>query len=255
MARGRGRRPDDDLAAALEEERREQLRREDERRRGRATRRAGAGRRRADDAGCPGLAATPRPGTPTTRWTSLPGWSRRPAAPSRGGPTQRRDHPDPATFFGRGKAAELADARTDPGYDLLVVDSELSPSQQRNLEKRIDGPVLDRPGPDHRDLRAARQHPRGAPPGRACPAGVPAAAPGRRLVATWSDRSAASARAAALVSARSSLTAAWCATGSPRSSGRSPRCAPTARALRAGPAGSGRRWSRWSATPTPASPA
>ena len=59
---------------------------------------------------------------------------------------QRRDHPDPATFFGRGKAAELADGRIDPGYDLLVVDSELSPVQQRNLEKRIDGPVLDRPG-------------------------------------------------------------------------------------------------------------
>ncbi len=59
---------------------------------------------------------------------------------------QRREHPDPATFFGRGKAAELADARVEPGYDLLVVDSALSPVQQRNLEKRIDGPVLDRPG-------------------------------------------------------------------------------------------------------------
>jgi GTP-binding protein HflX len=56
---------------------------------------------------------------------------------------QRRDHPDPATFFGRGKAAELAESRTEPGYDLLVVDSALSPVQQRNLEKRIDGPVLD----------------------------------------------------------------------------------------------------------------
>jgi len=59
---------------------------------------------------------------------------------------QKRDHPDPATFFGRGKAAELAESRTEPGYDLLVVDSALSPVQQRNLEKRIDGPVLDRPG-------------------------------------------------------------------------------------------------------------
>ena len=59
---------------------------------------------------------------------------------------QRRDHPDPATFFGRGKAAELAETRTEPGFDLLVVDSALSPVQQRNLEKRIDGPVLDRPG-------------------------------------------------------------------------------------------------------------
>ena len=60
---------------------------------------------------------------------------------------QRREHPDPATFFGRGKAAELAEARRDGmPYDLLVVDAALSPVQQRNLERRIDGPVLDRPG-------------------------------------------------------------------------------------------------------------
>jgi GTPase len=69
--------------------------------------------------------------------------------------TQRREHPDPATFFGRGKTAELAEARRgqdgdgEPSarpYDLLVVDAALSPVQQRNLERRIDGPVLDRPG-------------------------------------------------------------------------------------------------------------
>ncbi|MCC6173884.1 MAG: GTPase HflX [Chloroflexi bacterium] len=59
---------------------------------------------------------------------------------------QRREHPDPATYFGRGKAAALAEERLEPGYDLLVVDAALSPVQQRNLEKRIDGPVLDRPG-------------------------------------------------------------------------------------------------------------
>jgi GTPase len=65
---------------------------------------------------------------------------------------QRREHPDPATFFGRGKAAELAavrSGRAEPPaqpYELLVVDAALSPVQQRNLERRIDGPVLDRPG-------------------------------------------------------------------------------------------------------------
>jgi len=68
---------------------------------------------------------------------------------------QRREHPDPATFFGRGKVAELAEARAGRGepaahpsepYDLLVVDAALSPVQQRNLEQRIDGPVVDRPG-------------------------------------------------------------------------------------------------------------
>src|SRR5215208_7010169 len=68
---------------------------------------------------------------------------------------QRREHPDPATFFGRGKVAELAEPRAGRGapaagpsepYDLLVVDAALSPVQQRNLERRIDGPVVDRPG-------------------------------------------------------------------------------------------------------------
>lgn len=60
---------------------------------------------------------------------------------------QKRDHPDPATFFGSGKAAELAEARRNPPhFDLLVVDATLSPTQQRNLERKIDGPVLDRPG-------------------------------------------------------------------------------------------------------------
>ena len=60
---------------------------------------------------------------------------------------QKRDHPDPATFFGSGKVAELAEARRNPPhFDLLVVDATLSPTQQRNLERKIDGPVLDRPG-------------------------------------------------------------------------------------------------------------
>ena len=59
---------------------------------------------------------------------------------------QRREHPDPAAYFGRGKVEELAAARSEGEYDLLVVDAALSPVQQRNLERRIDGPVLDRPG-------------------------------------------------------------------------------------------------------------
>ena len=146
MARGRGRRnSDDDVAAALEVERREQLRREEERieaerRDGLAT---GGGARAM-------LAALDWPSSeawdPDDSLDELARLVETAGGTVAGRMTQRRDHPDPATFFGRGKAAELADARTDPGYDLLVVDSELSPSQQRNLEKRIDGPVLDRPG-------------------------------------------------------------------------------------------------------------
>jgi len=60
---------------------------------------------------------------------------------------QKRDHPEGATFFGSGKVAELAEARRNPPhFDVLVVDATLTPTQQRNLERRVDGPVLDRPG-------------------------------------------------------------------------------------------------------------
>jgi GTP-binding protein HflX len=60
--------------------------------------------------------------------------------------SQRRDRPDPALFFGRGKVDEMCELREDSPYDLVVVDDELSPVQQRNLEKRLDCPVTDRPG-------------------------------------------------------------------------------------------------------------
>lgn len=59
---------------------------------------------------------------------------------------QRREKPDPARFFGRGKVEQIADLRQDLAYDLVVVDDELSPVQQRNLEKAFDRPVTDRPG-------------------------------------------------------------------------------------------------------------
>lgn len=60
--------------------------------------------------------------------------------------TQRRDKPDPATFFGKGKVAELIDLRAERPYDLLVVDDDLSPVQQRNLDKKLQVPVVDRAG-------------------------------------------------------------------------------------------------------------
>jgi GTP-binding protein HflX len=145
MPRQRGRPPEDDLAATLEEERREWLRRDAERRE--AERREGL----APATGARTMLAA-------LEWPSSDAWDADDSLEElarlvetaggtiMGRTVQRRDHPDPATFFGRGKAAELAESRTEPGYDLLVVDSALSPVQQRNLEKRIDGPVLDRPG-------------------------------------------------------------------------------------------------------------
>ncbi|MBE0429316.1 MAG: GTPase HflX [Thermoleophilia bacterium] len=58
---------------------------------------------------------------------------------------QRREHPVPATYFGKGKLAELKAEidRLEP--DLIVAEDELSPTQQRNLEERLGGiRVIDR---------------------------------------------------------------------------------------------------------------
>jgi GTP-binding protein HflX len=58
--------------------------------------------------------------------------------------SQRRRHPDPASYFGKGRAAELVDERAALGFNLLIVDDELTPNQQRALEKLLDCKVLDR---------------------------------------------------------------------------------------------------------------
>ncbi|HET9879308.1 MAG TPA: GTPase HflX, partial [Candidatus Limnocylindria bacterium] len=57
---------------------------------------------------------------------------------------QRRQQPDPLWYFGKGRAAELVDEKAASGFNVLVVDDELSPNQQRNLEKLLDCKVLDR---------------------------------------------------------------------------------------------------------------
>lgn len=57
---------------------------------------------------------------------------------------QRRDRPDPATLIGRGKLEELGGAAKMAEADLVIFDHELSPSQQRNLEREIHCRVLDR---------------------------------------------------------------------------------------------------------------
>ena len=57
---------------------------------------------------------------------------------------QRRDRPDPATYIGRGKAEELHDVAEALDIDVVVFDDELSPAQQRNLEKLLGRDVVDR---------------------------------------------------------------------------------------------------------------
>ncbi len=57
---------------------------------------------------------------------------------------QRRSRPDPATFVGRGKAHELAELAEQVDADTVVFDQELSPAQQRNLEKLFGRTAIDR---------------------------------------------------------------------------------------------------------------
>jgi len=57
---------------------------------------------------------------------------------------QRRDRPDPSTYMGRGKAAELEALREQAGANLILFDDELSPAQARNLEAILQARVLDR---------------------------------------------------------------------------------------------------------------
>ncbi len=57
---------------------------------------------------------------------------------------QRRDRPDPATLIGAGKLEEIAGAAASMNADVLLFDHDLSPSQQRNIEKIIQRRVIDR---------------------------------------------------------------------------------------------------------------
>lgn len=58
--------------------------------------------------------------------------------------TQKLDKPDPATFIGKGKAEEIKNYVDNNSIDLIIFDDELSPVQQRNLEKLFQKRVMDR---------------------------------------------------------------------------------------------------------------
>jgi GTPase len=57
---------------------------------------------------------------------------------------QNRRHVDPNWYVGKGKAEELSQARSETGFDVLVADDELSPSQQKALESLLNVKVIDR---------------------------------------------------------------------------------------------------------------
>ncbi len=58
--------------------------------------------------------------------------------------TQKLERPDKATFIGKGKLEEVKIFVTESKVDVIIFDDELSPSQQRNLEKVLGKKILDR---------------------------------------------------------------------------------------------------------------
>jgi GTP-binding protein HflX len=61
-----------------------------------------------------------------------------------GNVTGRRKRPDAALFAGKGKVEEIAARRREAGADLVIFDHALSGAQQRNLERALEGRVVDR---------------------------------------------------------------------------------------------------------------
>lgn len=58
--------------------------------------------------------------------------------------SQRRSAPDPATYVGSGKAEEIRQVAEATDCDTVVFDDELTPAQQRNLEKLLGRTAIDR---------------------------------------------------------------------------------------------------------------
>ena len=58
--------------------------------------------------------------------------------------SQRRGRPDPATYVGSGKAAELRDIVVSTGADTVICDGELAAGQLRRLEEIVQVKVIDR---------------------------------------------------------------------------------------------------------------
>jgi GTPase len=57
---------------------------------------------------------------------------------------QNRRHIDPNWYVGKGKAEELAQAKSETGFEILIADDELSPTQQKSLESLLNVKVIDR---------------------------------------------------------------------------------------------------------------
>lgn len=58
--------------------------------------------------------------------------------------SQKLDSPNPATYIGTGRLQEVRDFCASNEVDLVIADGELSPAQQRNLERETGVRVIDR---------------------------------------------------------------------------------------------------------------
>ena len=58
--------------------------------------------------------------------------------------SQQRDRPEPATLIGKGKLEEIAGAAASVSADVILFDHDLTPSQQRNIERIVSTRVIDR---------------------------------------------------------------------------------------------------------------
>ena len=57
---------------------------------------------------------------------------------------QEREHYDPAFLIGRGKLAQVVDSMREHDVELVIFDENLSPAQQRNIERKVGCRVIDR---------------------------------------------------------------------------------------------------------------
>ncbi len=57
---------------------------------------------------------------------------------------QRLEKPDKATYIGKGKIQEIKAYVEEHKIQLIIIDDELSPAQQKNLEKELNKKILDR---------------------------------------------------------------------------------------------------------------
>ena len=61
-----------------------------------------------------------------------------------GSTVQHLKRPDPSTFMGSGKLAEIASTLTERNVDVVIFDDDLSPAQARNIEKILKCKTIDR---------------------------------------------------------------------------------------------------------------